>query len=282
MRLAGQRAAVPIAAVAALLALVGAASSRPLGGGDAAPSLPLVPLLFVVGAGSVAAAALAWSSMRRRKRLLVAPGGSGYGATIRPGALTLALAALVPLTVIAIYISIGTSGHHRTVAPAPDFSTHPAAAPHRERPSTAATRDAAALAAGVAAGLVGLAAFVALRGRRPPRPGPFAPRDTVAAGARDAAAAVAIPADPRAAVLAAYARMEAALGAAGLTRRASEAPREYLSRLEAALRGGRRPAARLTALFERARFSEHPVGEDVRADALDALRELRSELEEPG
>jgi hypothetical protein len=104
----------------------------------------------------------------------------------------------------------------------------------------------------------------------------------VAAGARDAAAAIAIPADPRAAVLAAYARMEAALGAAGLTRRASEAPREYLSRLEAALRGGRRPAARLTALFERARFSEHPVGEDVRADALDALRELRSELEEPG
>jgi uncharacterized protein DUF4129 len=280
MRLARQRAAVPIVAVAALLALVGAASSRPLGGGAAAPSLPILPLLFVVGAGSVAAAALAWSSLRRRKRLLVAPDVSGYGETIRAGPLTTALAALVPLTVLAIYISIGTSGHHRTVAPAPDFTTHPAAAPERQKPATDASKGAAALAAGVAAGLVGLAAFVALR-RRPARPGPFEPRAAVAAGARDAVAAIAIPADPRAAVLAAYARMEAALDSVGLTRRASEAPREYLGRLDTALRGGRAPAARLTALFERARFSDHPVGEDVRADALGALQDLRSELEEP-
>jgi hypothetical protein len=75
--------------------------------------------------------------------------------------------------------------------------------------------------------------------------------------------------------------MEAVLDRIGLGRRASEAPREYLSRLDAALGGGRAPAARLTGLFERARFSTHPIGEDVRGDALDALDTLRADLERP-
>jgi hypothetical protein len=82
-------------------------------------------------------------------------------------------------------------------------------------------------------------------------------------------------------VLAAYARMEAALATVGLARRPSDAPREYLTRLEAALGGGRVPAARLTELFERARFSPHPVGEDLRRDAIGALESLRAELEAP-
>jgi Domain of unknown function (DUF4129) len=120
-----------------------------------------------------------------------------------------------------------------------------------------------------------------VRSRRRDRTEPDSPRATVAAGARDAMAAAAIPADPRAAVLAAYARMEAVLDRVGLGRRASEAPREYLLRLDAVLGGGRAPAARLTGLFERARFSTHPIGEDVRRDALGALDELRSELEDP-
>jgi hypothetical protein len=114
--------------------------------------------------------------------------------------------------------------------------------------------------------------------RREPTPGP---RAAGAAGARDAAAAAAIPADPRAAVLAAYARMEAALASVGLARRPSDAPREYLARLEAELGGGRAPAARLTELFERARFSPHPVGEETRSEAIGALETLRAELEAP-
>ena len=45
--------------------------------------------------------------------------------------------------------------------------------------------------------------------------------------------------------------------------------------------GGRAPAARLTELFERARFSPHPVGEDLREEAIGALETLRTELEAP-
>ena len=143
------------------------------------------------------------------------------------------------------------------------------------------TRGVAALAAGIAAGIVGLAGVALVRARRRRRAPEAAPRATVAEGARDAAAAAAIPADPRAAVLAAYARMEAALATVGLARRPSDAPREYLARLEAGLGGGRAPAARLTELFERARFSPHPVGEDLRRDAIGALESLRAELEAP-
>ena len=87
---------------------------------------------------------------------------------------------------------------------------------------------------------MGFAGLALVRARRR-RDAEIEPRATVAAGARDAAAAAAIPADPRAAVLAAYARMETALASVGLARRPSDAPREYLARLEAGLGGGRAP-----------------------------------------
>ena len=51
--------------------------------------------------------------------------------------------------------------------------------------------------------------------------------------------------------------MERALAAHGFPRRRFEAPHEYLNRVLGELSGGRRAAARLTALFERARFSPH-------------------------
>jgi hypothetical protein len=161
------------------------------------------------------------------------------------------------------------------------------AAHKKERPAKAAKpgpdqgSGVAALCAGIAAGVLGLARVALVRARRRRREPEAGPRATVAEGARDAAAAAAIPADPRAAVLAAYARMEAALATIGLARRPSDAPREYLARLEAGLGGGRAPAARLTELFERARFSPHPVGEDLRHEAIGALESLRTELEAP-
>lgn len=88
-----------------------------------------------------------------------------------------------------------------------------------------------------------------------------------------------LDADPRRAVIQAYARMERVLAVHGLGRRAAEAPREYLVR---ALREAGRlsPAAleRLTALFEEARFSTHEISPAMRADAVDALVEVRREL----
>jgi hypothetical protein len=271
-----QRAAAAVGAVLVLLAVVGASAGHPLGGGAAAPTLPVWPLLVVIGAGLVLAGAVL-VSLRPRVRLL---GGAPERAVpVRAGPLTLGLALLVPLAVFVVYASPGTSGRHATVPTPPSLATHGPRQPKPTHPGKDQGSAAAALAAGIAAGLVGVAAVAVVRARRRAGAGPVTPRAAVAAGARDAMAAAAIPADPRAAVLAAYARMEAALASVGLGRRASEAPREYLSRLDAALGGGRAPAARLTGLFERARFSTHPIGEDVRRDALGALDDLRGELE---
>jgi hypothetical protein len=86
--------------------------------------------------------------------------------------------------------------------------------------------------------------------------------------------------DPRRAVIAAWARMERGLAAAGLPRHPAEAPFEYAARvLESALA---RPGSvhRLTGLFERAKFSRHRIGEDDRAEAIAALRAVRRELAE--
>ena len=100
--------------------------------------------------------------------------------------------------------------------------------------------------------------------------------------------------DPRRAVIAAWARMERGLAAAGLPRHPAEAPFEYAARvLESALAPTHRGTApefpgplrpdsvhRLTGLFERAKFSRHPVGQADRDQAIAALRTVRRELAE--
>lgn len=85
-------------------------------------------------------------------------------------------------------------------------------------------------------------------------------------------------ADPRKAVIAAYARMEKILAGHGLGRRPSEAPLEYLGRVLTELRVSEDAVTKLTALFERAKFSEHEIGPEAKDEAIDALLELRDQL----
>jgi hypothetical protein len=84
--------------------------------------------------------------------------------------------------------------------------------------------------------------------------------------------------DPRRAVIAAYARMEGALAWFGLPRRVFEAPLEYLSRVLVELRASTESVRRLTALFERAKFSAHDIGPSLKEDAIEALVAVRDEL----
>ena len=89
-------------------------------------------------------------------------------------------------------------------------------------------------------------------------------------------------ADPRAAVLAAYAAMAGQLSG-GLARRGraargSDTATELLDRAVAAGLVDGAPARTLTELFREARFSEHPMGEDARRSALDCLAQVRGEL----
>lgn len=85
-------------------------------------------------------------------------------------------------------------------------------------------------------------------------------------------------ADPRRAVIGAYARLERVLGAYGLPRRPAEAPLEFLARMLAEVEVGPAAVERLTLLFERARFSQHDVDPEMKEDAIAALETVREDL----
>jgi len=87
--------------------------------------------------------------------------------------------------------------------------------------------------------------------------------------------------DLRGAIIAAYARMETAFALAGLPRRPSEAPLEYMERALAALDASGPAAHRLTVLFEWAKFSQHEPRPEMRDEAIAALVAVRDELREP-
>jgi len=84
--------------------------------------------------------------------------------------------------------------------------------------------------------------------------------------------------DLRRAIVAAYARMETALGAAGIPRDPAEAPLEYVERALLSLDTSAEAVRRLTDLFEWARFSQHEPEPSMRDDAVDALSAVRDEL----
>ena len=88
-------------------------------------------------------------------------------------------------------------------------------------------------------------------------------------------------ADPRRAVIQAYARMERVLALHQFARRRHETPIEYLARVLAEL-DIREPAIRrLTELYQLAKFSRHQVDEGMRAEALEALAAVRQDLLAP-
>jgi hypothetical protein len=85
--------------------------------------------------------------------------------------------------------------------------------------------------------------------------------------------------DPRRAIIAAYARLERVCAAHRLPRRLHETPEEYLARIGPELEIGQGPLRRLTDLFTWAKFSAHEVDAGMKEEAIDALSEVRDELE---
>ncbi len=131
--------------------------------------------------------------------------------------------------------------------------------------------------AGVGAGVVTYVLFF----RTPPRRGP-----TQAELAAQLSAVLDVSLedlyaerDARKAVIATYARMEETLAGAGLPRFVSETPLEYLGRvLRDLLHTSAEAVSRLTALFERAKFSPHDIDRGMKLEAIDALVSVRDEL----
>lgn len=155
--------------------------------------------------------------------------------------------------------------------------TTPTPAPATPQPSGPGGAGAAVIALAVAAAVVVVAigGYFAVRAlRRRERAAPDSeqmPERHAAETLRSAAAALAGPADPRAAILACYRAMEERLADAGTARRVADTPDELLGR---ATRSGLlvpEAARRLAALFREARFSTHPMTEADRAEAQAAL-----------
>ena len=89
--------------------------------------------------------------------------------------------------------------------------------------------------------------------------------------------------DPRRAIIRCYARFERVAAASGLARQPWLTPMEFLREAMERLPVPRAAAAALTRLFELARFSDRVLGPRERGQALDALDEIKSAIEEaPG
>ena len=298
----GRRGLLPVAAAVVLLALVAVGSLRgPLGSGrgrarypaDLIDSLLLLLLLAMAAAGVLAVMSL-WPDRRLRGRRR--PGGN--------------LGLLLPMATIALLWLfrdlLGLGGGRddppaTTVAPASTLEAPPPTPEPGVLPLVVAGLALAAMVAIVVAQLA------AERRRRGP---PRSPAEQLVELLDDTLEDLEGEPDPRRAVIAAWARMERGLAAAGLPRRPSEAPFEYATRvLQSALAPTDRSTPpevhadqpehpfgvprtppvrplrsasvhRLTGLFERAKFSRHQIGQDDRDEAIAALRAVRQELAE--
>jgi Domain of unknown function (DUF4129) len=283
----GRRGLLPAVAAVALLGLVAAGSLRgPLGSGRGRPHYPadlVDSLLLLLLLAMLAAGVLAILSLWPDRHLLAQRRRRGGSLS-----LILPMAAVLALWLLRDVLGLGGDGDDppaNTYAPP---STLEVPAP-TDQPGVVPL-----VVAGVAlAAMVGLAVaqLVAERRRRQPPP---TPAERLVGLLDDTLEDLEREPDPRRAVIAAWARMERGLAAAGLPRHPAEAPFEYATRvLEAALApsdrgtplgfpGPLRPSSvqRLTGLFERAKFSQHPVGQADREEAIAALRAVRRELAE--
>ena len=88
------------------------------------------------------------------------------------------------------------------------------------------------------------------------------------------------PTPTRVAIIRAYGRFERALAGARAPRAVWQTPAEFMGTTLARLPVAAAPVRRLTALFEIARFSAHPVGAEARDTACDCLDQIGAALEE--
>lgn len=84
--------------------------------------------------------------------------------------------------------------------------------------------------------------------------------------------------DPTDAILGCWVRLERVAADVGVPRDPADTPSDLVVRLLAAHEVRRETLARLATLYERARYSPTPLGEDARAEARAALQSIEAEL----
>jgi hypothetical protein len=260
----------------ALLAVVALASRGGLGGGDrgGGPSSTLLDYGFTIFVVlyllAIPFAIWAYVVHGRESRHRRAEGKRSRGL----------LAQLVLFVVIAGLVATVVAQRHavgdrqQTIQLPAEGEQTPPPRPQTEGREPQFRWPAVAVLALAAAG----AGLLLLRRRRAPSSREPALAAELATALDDAIDDVRAEADPRRAVVKAYARMEAILAAHGLPRREAEAPYEYLVRALGTLVASARGVERLTALYEEARFSRHEIDPGMRDEAVAALAAVREEL----
>jgi Domain of unknown function (DUF4129) len=262
--------------------------------------LGLVGLVTIAAAGSTStgsgesrrpsyalfdtALSLALVAMLASVVLLVYAVAHGNGSPTdnrRPGSDLLAIVA-----VVAFAILIGTSDVStwlQSTLREPAQQSRVGATPNRPEDETGAPSRPAftwvPLAVILSFTAVAVAAMVlAERRRRRARFGREAVEEAIVDALDDMLDDLRAEADPRRAVIAAYARLERVLAAHGVARSASETQEEYVARIFGQLEIDFRSIRRLTDLFVVAKFSQHVVDVDMKEEAIDILEQVRDEL----
>jgi hypothetical protein len=264
-----------------LLAIVALASRGGLGdarGTGGRPSSTLLDygftIFLVVYALSVPFALWAYFVHGRESRVRKAAGGGRRGGLLAQ--------LLLFVLVVGVVATIVAQRHIRgTVQPQQTIPTLTTPDGKRRKPVEESREPRFRWEVVVALGVLAAAGTAALLVRRR-RTGELGPVPTLAAeleaALEDAIDDVRAETDPRRAVIKAYARMEAILAAHGLPRREAEAPYEFLARALAAVAASGASAARLTDLYEEARFSTHAIPPELREEAIAALTAVRDDL----
>lgn len=189
-----------------------------------------------------------------------------------------ALTLLIVGAVLHAHLHQAKAAHHPGQAAKPPKSSSQNETPVKVRSARIRWDEVAIVAALLAA--AGVAAF-ATRKTRPPKTWIFGSHEEVALALDESLDDLRNEPDLRRAIIAAYARMERTLAAAGTPRHPSEAPLEYMARALRQLDASAAAVTRLTDLFEWAKFSQHDPDESMREEAIAALVAVRDELRKP-
>lgn len=267
--------AAPAVALAALVAVVGVAAAARVGGdGEDGGSRVALPQGFFAWfyAGVVVAGALAFPFF-----LYISTRTTPYE---RRGRLR---AWLAPLWVAGIAVALLVfrwlfGDQFETALDRLGIGPRVPSVPGAGRAATPPRPETTPVAALLVLGFASVGAFLGWRAWRRRGSLPSRVTEELAAFVEATIDEIRAEADVRRAIVRAYAGMERTLERSGCARAESEAPLEYVAHLLLELDVRPAPVQALTDLFERAKFSAHPLGEDAKRAAIAALEDVRAEL----
>ena len=254
-------------------------------GGDLDLALLLLGLITLAAVASVFSSGLRWRRRRDDEFIVERPEIPWWEKAL------LVTVALVPAALVISVIVVAREGsHHSSTVRRPALAPGSATPSHsRHGPTTAAGHSGTPTVHWliwmlVAAVVLVTVVALALRRRSRVEPGTKASAEAssraLQAVIQESLDDLERETDPRRAVIRAYSGMERELAGHGFGRQPSEAPLEYLARSLSVMRVSRNAGERLTALFQRARFSEHTIDEAMKRQAITALTAVRDELAE--